>query len=246
MKKSLLWVALGALLLVSCEGESEKVAEMEEELRAQRMENLRLKEKQVVEEQKVSSNNSNPQNYVDPQNLPGKFPQASLQILNHNDVNYLSARELKIMRNEIFARHGYIFKTDDDQNLINKHFFSILMNNLINNKEKYNNSDVSRFRVSARPKYPAREFTTSSIYLTEYALPQDSYWAIKDEFSGNMIVDFDTTYTKISADNTSSYFDLYMDTLQPERYYRLLIKTTLAGSTTVLDQNNIFKVVKNV
>jgi len=32
----------------------------------------------------------------------------------------------------------YIFKTDDDQNLINKHFFSILMNNLINNKEKYN------------------------------------------------------------------------------------------------------------
>ena len=115
-----------------------------------------------------------------------------------------------------------------------------------NNKEKYNNSDVSRFRLSARPKYPAREFTTSSIYLTEYALPQDSYWAIKDEFSGNMIVDFDTTYTKISADNTSSYFDLYMDTLQPERYYRLLVKTTLAGSTTVLDQNNIFKVVKNV
>jgi len=32
----------------------------------------------------------------------------------------------------------YIFKTDDDQNLINKHFFSILMNKLINNKEKYN------------------------------------------------------------------------------------------------------------
>lgn len=115
-----------------------------------------------------------------------------------------------------------------------------------NNKEKYITSEVSRFRISARPKHPVRSFTTSSIYLTEYALPENSYWAIKDEFSGNMIVDFDTDYTKISADNTSSYFDLNMDILQPDRYYRLLIKTTLAGSTTVLDQNNIFKVVENV
>jgi len=133
MKKSLLWVALGALLLVSCEGESEKVAEMEEELRAQRMENLRLKEKQVVEEQKVSSNNSNPQNYVDPQNLPGKFPQASLQILNHNDVNYLSARELKIMRNEIFARHGYIFKTDDMSTYFREQSWYVPRYNNVNN-----------------------------------------------------------------------------------------------------------------
>jgi len=60
-----------------------------------------------------------------------------------------------------------------------------------------------------------------------------------------MIVDFDTTYTKISADNTSSFFDIYMDILQPERYYKLLVKTTLNGSTIVLDNNNIFKVVKN-
>ena len=115
-----------------------------------------------------------------------------------------------------------------------------------NKKEKYLDSEVARFRISARPKHPARTFSTSSIYLTEYALPEDSYWAIKDEFSGNMIVDFDSNYTKVSADNTSSYFDFYMNTLEPERYYRLLIKTTLAGSTTILDQNNIFKVVRNV
>ena len=61
-----------------------------------------------------------------------------------------------------------------------------------------------------------------------------------------MIVDFDSNHTKISADDTSSYFDFYMNTLEPERYYRLLIKTTVSGSTTILDQNNIFKVVRNV
>ena len=81
--------------------------------------------------------------------------------------------------------------------------------------------------------------------MTEHKLPATSYWGIKDEFSGEMIVDFDTTYTKISADDTSSYLDVYMDTLQPERFYRLLIKTTLNNSTFVLDNKNIFKVVRH-
>lgn len=114
-----------------------------------------------------------------------------------------------------------------------------------NHKEKYTDSDTTRFRISARPKYPTRSFTTSSIYLTEYKLPTSSYWGIKDEYSGEMIIDFDTTYTKLSADNTSSYFDVYMNSLQPERFYRLLIKSTLNGSTLILDDNNVFKVVRH-
>lgn len=114
-----------------------------------------------------------------------------------------------------------------------------------NNKLKYQDSDKVRFRLAAKPKYPARSFVTSSIYSTNYKLPEQSYWAIKDEYSEEMIVDFDTEFTKISADSDSSYFDIYMETLQPERHYRLLVKTTLDGSTVVLDDKNIFKVVRN-
>ena len=114
-----------------------------------------------------------------------------------------------------------------------------------NNKEEYADSDIVKFRVSARPKYPTRTFTTGSVYLTEYKLPAASYYGIKDEFSGEMIVDFDTVYTKISADNTSSYFNIYMDTFQPERHYRLLIKSVINGSTVVFDNKNIFKVVRH-
>jgi len=113
-----------------------------------------------------------------------------------------------------------------------------------NHKEKYADSDSIRFRLSARPKYPTRTFTTGSIYLTEYKLPQESYWGIKDENSGEMIVDFNSN-TKISADNTSSYFDVYMNSFQPERYYRLLVKTTLNNSTIVVDNKNIFKVTRH-
>ena len=117
--------------------------------------------------------------------------------------------------------------------------------NLTNNKGRYVDSGKQRFRVSARPKYPARTFTTSSAYLTNYALPQASYWGLRDENTEEMVVDFDTKYTKISCDSNGGFFDVYMDGLQPERYYRILIKTTLDGSTTVIDNQNIFKVVRN-
>jgi hypothetical protein len=114
-----------------------------------------------------------------------------------------------------------------------------------NAQEVYSNSDQVRFRVSARPKYPTRSFTTSSIYLNEYKLNSGSYFGIKDESTGEMIVDFDTSFTKVSVDDTSNYFDFYMNSLEPERHYRLLIKTTVNNSTIVIDNKNIFKVTKH-
>jgi hypothetical protein len=42
-----------------------------------------------------------------------KYPEASSRILTNSDVTNLTKSELKIMRNEIYARHGYIFKTTD-------------------------------------------------------------------------------------------------------------------------------------
>lgn len=42
--------------------------------------------------------------------FPGKYPQASLKRLNRHDLKKLSKKNLKIMRNEIFARYGYTFR----------------------------------------------------------------------------------------------------------------------------------------
>jgi hypothetical protein len=114
-----------------------------------------------------------------------------------------------------------------------------------NNTNTYTNTGKQRFKISAKPKYPARTFSTSSVYLTNYALPQESYWGIKDEYTEEMVVDFDNQHTKISCNETGPYFDIYMEGLQPERHYRILIKTTLDGSNTVVDSQNIFKVVRN-
>ena len=96
---------------------------------------------------------------------------------------------------------------------------------------------IQRFRLNVRPQYPARVFSTASFYTTNYYLPTASYYAIKDLDTDEFVVEFDDSYTKISADSNSSYFDLYMNGFEPERYYKILIKTTLDGSTKVLDEN---------
>ena len=114
-----------------------------------------------------------------------------------------------------------------------------------NNKGTYVDQGKQRFRLTTRPTYPERRFTTASVYLDQYALPENSYWGLKDENTEEMVIPFDTQFTKISCDQQGPFFDIYMDGLQPERYYRLLIKTQLDGSTTVINNQNVFKVVRN-
>lgn len=117
--------------------------------------------------------------------------------------------------------------------------------NLTNNKGRYVDEGKQRFRLKARPKYPTRTFTTGSAYSTNYALPSASYWGLRDEFTEEMIIPFNTGSTKISCDSIGPYFDIFMDGLQPERYYRVLIKTEIDGNTTVVDNRDTFKVVRN-
>jgi hypothetical protein len=102
---------------------------------------------------------------------------------------------------------------------------------------------VNRFRVNARPEYPARTYQTASYYTHNYYLPISSYYAIKDLDTNEYVINFDEQFTQLSADDQSSYFDLYMNGLQPERYYTILIKTTINGSTLVFDNNYSFKVI---
>lgn len=114
---------------------------------------------------------------------------------------------------------------------------------LDSNQYKYVQGAIQRFRLNVRPQYPVRQFTTSSVYLNNYYLPTGSYYQIRDEKTGEIVVDFDNNFTQISADSTSNYFDIYTYGLQPQRYYTIYIKTTIDSSTVILGQNSTFKIV---
>jgi hypothetical protein len=102
---------------------------------------------------------------------------------------------------------------------------------------------VNRFRVNARPEYPVRLYQTSSYYTRNHYLPTSSFYAVKDLDTNEFVINFDNQFTQLSVDDQSSYFDLYMNGLQPERYYTILIKTTIDGSTLIFDNNYSFKVI---
>ena len=114
---------------------------------------------------------------------------------------------------------------------------------LAQNPGTFYSESINRFRVNARPEYPKQIWQTSSLYTTNYALPSSSYWALKDLDTNEYVINFDTTYTKLSCDNSGSYIDMYMNGLQPERYYQILIQTEIDGSTIVFDDQYYFKVV---
>lgn len=74
-----------------------------------------------VENNEFNSKEKDPIEYKDKTSstFNGKYPEASERILTSRDLITMSKYELKIMRNEIFARHGYIFKTDEMKSYFN-------------------------------------------------------------------------------------------------------------------------------
>ena len=112
-----------------------------------------------------------------------------------------------------YTQPGSIKLTTDDINVT-----------LYRNKEKYNQNDIATFRIHVRDRYPARRFVTSSNFLNTKYLSTASCYSIRDAHTEQEIIPFDDTFTKISADNESNFFKVYMKGLQPERYYRILFK----------------------
>lgn len=141
-----------------------------------------------------------------------------------------------------FKWDDYTFNTGSSTNTVlesSETFISVY-----NNEGTYYPQSVARMRLAAIPKYPLQTFNTASEWTTNYYLPENvSTYAIKDTSTNEFVIDFDADYTKISADYSSSYFDVYMNGLEPERYYTILIKTTLDGTTKVFDEDIMFKVI---
>ena len=82
--------------------------------------------------------------------------------------------------------------------------------------------------------------------FTNYYLPSGScYYSIKDANTEETIIKFDE-YSRLSADSNGNYFDLHMNGLQPERFYRILFKTEFTGSGAIdySDEHHVFKVVR--
>ena len=121
--------------------------------------------------------------------------------------------------------------------------YTVVVKNL---SREYKFGSLVRINLFAREKSPLKNFvkgTQQSQYLSSSLLSTNTYYAIKDNESENMVVDFDD-YTKLSCDGSVHYFNLDTTTLPVARYYRLLIKTTINGEVKIFDNGNIFTITR--
>ena len=121
-----------------------------------------------------------------------------------------------------------------------------LVSSLQENPGYFTPQSINRFRFNVAAKYPVRTFSTASQFTGTNYLPTASYYAIKDLETNELVISYDTNYTRLSSDSQGNYFDVYMNGLEPERYYKICIKTNINGSTLILDDNYYFKVVNTL
>ena len=139
--KNLILSSLFFSLLFGCQNNDGKIDELEKKIQMQddamskqREQDL---EKSLAEKEAELNNlkdkkrdNSNPGFFA---SGAGLYPEGSQRYLSEGDVAYLSKRDLKIMRNEIFARHGFIFKTNDMMEYFNRQSWYRPLNNDVTN-----------------------------------------------------------------------------------------------------------------
>lgn len=85
---------------------------------------VKVVEKPTIETENKTTNTEKNQNSTQSNNqtetkrnistTPGDYPEGSEKYLDYSDIQNKSRYEIKIMKNEIFARHGYIFRINKD------------------------------------------------------------------------------------------------------------------------------------
>lgn len=148
------------------------------------------------------------------------------------DTNTIFPPTLEVAWNDSTLSTGSINELTEEERVVK----------IKNIRTEYQSGSRARFRLLAREYYPQKSFGTGSPYSIVKYLPTSSYYSIKDAETEHTLIPFDD-YTQLSVDASGSYFDQWIS-FQPERFYRVIIKTEKDGLIDYYDNDQIFKVVR--
>lgn len=110
-------------------------------------------------------------------------------------------------------------------------------------RESYKENEKVKFRIGARDRYIQTTFsgsvqTVSQSYITEGS----GSYSIKDLATGETIVPF-SSYTSMSCDTKGNYFIQWLNTFEPNREYKILLKLRYDdGQEAIFDDDFKFRV----
>jgi len=118
--------------------------------------------------------------------------------------------------------------------------YKVVFTNL---KTNYQKDSLIKLRVKGRDMFPLKSFGTIYELDQNKYLPTTTYYQLEDYVTGEVIYPFGT-YTKISCDSTSNYFNMNLNTLPANRMYEIKLKIVEGGITTLIDNKLIFEIVE--
>lgn len=150
-----------------------------------------------------------------------KFPSTDeANSLNKGNIKFFSSNTHTIFAPTLEVNYvDQVFITGSLKRIPNSNV-SILPQNL---KESYTQGEVDKVYFVVRDKYPDRRFDAVQRYRTQYYLPSESYFRIRDEVSDVVLYDFDA-YSAISCDTSGSYFILNTSQFESNRLYTIDLK----------------------
>ena len=135
----------------------------------------------------------------------------------------------------------------DDSSFVTGSLSSLVADDIVvyvkNLQTEYKEKSKGKIRVFGRERYPSRSFASNPLKSVKY-LPTTSYYSIVDADTDQVIIPFDTNYTKLSCDSSGNYFNFWFNGLQPERFYKFCFRVDQGGTTRYYDDNFYFKVVR--
>jgi len=138
----------------------------------------------------------------------------------------------------------------DDSSFSTGNLTQLTMSGEINNhifikglQPTYRESEKVRFRIGCRKKYTQKTFTESMLTSSFYIPSGDGLYSLVDVATNTTIVPF-SSYTSMSCDSNSMYFDQWLNTFEPGRYYKILFKLKYNdGQEVIIDNDEEFKVI---
>jgi hypothetical protein len=160
--------------------------------------------------------------------LLAKFPDTDeTNSLNKGNIKVFSGNTHTIFSPTLEVSYvDQVFITGSLKRITNSSV-TVLPRNL---KESYTQGEVDKVYLVVRDRFPDKRFDAVQRYRTQYYLPSESYFRLRDEVSDVVLYDFDE-YSAINCDTSGSYFILNTSQLEPNRYYTVDLKIK-SGSLT--------------
>ena len=113
-------------------------------------------------------------------------------------------------------------------------------------RPEYKQNSKVKFRLVGRERYPKKTYSTTAAEVAVKYLPSGSqyiehgtYYQVRDAVTDDVIIPYGTG-SIVSCDTESNYFNVWMNGLQPERYYKFEIRVVTGSKSSATQIENYY------